>query len=139
MSASRGQWIKLLALAGLVALLSVFVTPARADAVEAPIFHWNMKGGCTDSTHLTYPGACGSENRAYWLAWLLGASSWTPWTITLNEVCAPQFMRLAQLFGDRGYTATWSETNPDTGSACVKHGNAIFQLGTPSNRPVAGQ
>ena len=102
MSASRGRWTKLLALAGLVALLSVFITPARADAVEAPIFHWNMKGGCKESTHLTYPGACGSENRAYWLAWLLGASSWTPWTITLNEVCAPQFMRLAVVVGVSG-------------------------------------
>ncbi len=104
-------------------------TASPASATDVRVLHWNIKGGCSDFNTTPYPGACGNVDVANYLSFLVAVSPIQPWSISLNEVCAPQFMAFAAALGDIGYHWVWVPTNYNVNPNCGVHGNAMFQRG----------
>lgn len=120
---------------GLAVSVAAVVVPSEpAAAVNVPVWHWNMKGGCSGTSELptTDDGNCGGLEASNFLVNGITYASPRPWHVTLNEVCSRQMNSLDPYMRSLGYLPYWIPTNTSStvDSRCGQHGMAIFTLGS---------
>ena len=135
--------------AAVAIILLVAAAAPPVAATDAPVYHWNIFGGCSTNEY-GHAGNCGQPEPIQVLhLYTLGAAIRSPWFITLNEVCDFQVWELIARLQPLGYSVHFVRTNgilnlpaPDPrysrvscgnpGSAGGIHGNVILSTGTPT-------
>lgn len=137
-----------LALAASLAVAAV--APEEADAYYVNTWTWNIYGTCSGS------GNCGStrwaEKPENVLGFMIAGAADRPWTVSLSEVCALQYLAIAQKLIPLGYDGVFAKSNGTPGNPSPipghpfnpvncgtgnaqngKFGNATFFLGVKAN------
>ncbi len=98
---------------------------------DVPVHQFNICGNvCNDGV--------GVGRHTDLVMFFVGSANPRPWLVTLNELCTPQWERIAnRLVGEYGYFGVFVVTDPDPPDPCGVFGNAMFAAGSPTDAGLA--
>jgi len=98
------------------------VSSPAAASTPAPVHQYNL---CSNTCRSQTP-----NDPADLVIYQVGTSNPRPWSVTLNEVCSPEYLKLLNALDSYGYSPVRTVT-VSVGGTCNQYGNAMFVLGNP--------